>query len=68
MKKIAATIAVSGILLFAGCVFDSTSDGIYVVHNDNVVTNTVPLKGFNDESYVWESWQFSTNKVEKVNE
>ena len=67
MKKIAIVLIIANALTFTGCIFDST-ESIYVVHNDNVVTNTVPLKGFNDESYVWESWQFGTNKVEKVNE
>ena len=44
-------------LSFAGC----TGDKIQVIHNANVVTNFVPTSAFNDEHYVWESWQFSTN-------
>lgn len=42
------------------------ADKINVIHTDNVVTNTVPTKAFNDESYVWENWSFGTNKVDKI--
>lgn len=42
------------------------SQKINVIHNDTVVTNSVPLKAFNDENYVWESWTIGTNKVDNI--
>lgn len=39
---------------------------IQVIDNGNIVTNTVPMSGFNDERYIWENWQFSTNRVDKI--
>jgi len=47
---------------FIGC----TSEKIQVIRNDKVVTNNVPMKAFNDESYIWENWTFGTNRVEKI--
>ena len=52
-----ACIALACILGCSGC----KADKINIIHNDKVVTNTVPVKAFNDESYVWEGWLFSTN-------
>lgn len=47
---------------FNGC----KSDKIQVIHNDKVVTNSVPMKAFNDESYVWENWIIGTNQVKNI--
>lgn len=47
---------------FIGC----TSEKIQIIRNDKVVTNSVPVKAFNDESYIWENWTFGTNRVEKL--
>lgn len=27
---------------------------------------SISFKAFNDERYIWESWSFSTNKVQKI--
>lgn len=43
-----------------------SSDKTIVIHNDNVVTNNVPMKAFNDEVYVWENWTIGTNKVQSL--
>ena len=57
----AIAIATMACTLFAsGCIRK-----IQVIDNNNVVTNSVSATAFQDESYVWESWFFSTNKVEK---
>ena len=63
MKKLAifALIAAIGFGL-TGCMHEKTQG----MHNGNIVTNTVPMKAFNDETYVWESWWFGTNKVDKL--
>ena len=55
-------IAFITIATIVGC----KSEKIYVIKNDNVVTNTVPLKSFNDENYVWENWTFGTNEVKNI--
>ena len=47
-------------------IFGCKSNNTYVIHNDNVVTNNVPMKAFNDENYIWESWTFSTNEVKNI--
>lgn len=59
-KSIVKAILVATLALGAatGC----TTKGIQPAHN----TKTVPMKAFNDEVYVWESWQFSTNEVNNV--
>lgn len=57
-----ACTALACILGCSGC----KADKINVIYHDTVITNTVPVKAFNDESYVWEGWQFSTNKVDKL--
>ena len=49
-------------ILMYGCF----SDSIQIIRNDKVVTNTVPLRAFNDEHYVWENWTISTNKIENI--
>ena len=36
---------------------------IQVIETDNTMTNTVPVKAFQDETYIWESWTYSTNRV-----
>lgn len=58
----AIVLATMAAMPFNGC----KSTPIQVIDNTNVVTNTVPLKSFNDESYVWESWMFSTNEVKSI--
>ena len=65
MKKTVATLAFAALTFcLVGC--SGCKSKIQVIHNGNVVTNTVPVKAFNDESYVWEGWKVSTNKVNKV--
>ena len=63
MKRLAALVLAVAIgLWLTGCAYEK----IQVIHNDKVVTNAVPMKAFNDETYVWESWWFGTNKVDKL--
>lgn len=66
MKAIAFRIVLLATVFFgiSGC----TGDKIQIINNQNVVTNVVPTKAFNDETYVWENWQFSTNQVDKIEE
>ena len=49
---------------FVGC----TSQKVQVIHNPNVVTNTVSRESFNNENYIWESWTIGTNKVDKIDD
>lgn len=59
-KSIVKVILVAALALGAGC--GCTTRDIQPAHN----TNAVPMKAFNDEVYVWESWQFSTNEVNNI--
>lgn len=61
MKTLLAMFAAAAIASLAGC-----GKTINVIHNDNVVTSTVPLRAFQDETYVWESWQYGTNRADKI--
>ena len=62
MKKIACLTVMSLAIWFPGC----KSGKINVIHTDAVVTNSVPVKAFNDETYIWETWQFGTNRVDRI--
>jgi hypothetical protein len=57
--KMMAAIALS--CAIAGC-----GGTITVVRPEGVVTNTVSMKAFQDESYVWETWQYGTNNADNV--
>lgn len=68
MKKTLCIMAVV-LSIVSMCIFGCSgckAEKINIIHTDNVVTNIVPAKAFNDENYVWEGWQFSTNKVDKL--
>lgn len=45
------------------CTFKSTT----VVIRTSSTTKQTESYGFNQENYVWESWQFSTNRVNSIN-
>lgn len=62
MKKALAFCLTAVVLAFGllGC------KRMQAQQNTNTVTNTVLTTAFNDESYVWENWQFSTNKVDSI--
>ena len=49
---------------FVGC----ASQKVQVIHNPNIVTNTISREQFNNENYIWESWTISTNKVDKIDD
>ena len=49
------------VLCCFGCTNTKTSN---TLENEN--SKAASFNAFNDESYVWESWTFSTNKVFKV--
>ena len=46
------------------CCFGCTTKTTNTLENEN--SKAASFNAFNDESYVWESWTFSTNKVNKV--
>ena len=65
MRKAYLSLALavfSSSILVNGCI----DEKIQVIHNGSVVTNSVPTRAFNDESYVWENWTIGTNKVNIV--
>lgn len=39
---------------------------IDVIHTDNVVTNNVSFRSFSDETYVWETWTYGTNRADRA--
>ena len=61
MKKITYAIIVAAILLFSGC----NSMHFFVIDDTNKDKETV-TGAFNDETYIWESWSYSTNQVNEV--
>ena len=68
IKTYAVFIALSTMLgsiglIAAGC---KTREQIQVIQPQAVVTNSVPVKAFNDERYVWEGFIFSTNQVKEA--
>ena len=68
LKTYVVFIALSSIigslgLIVAGC---KTKEHIQVIQPQTIVTNSVPVKAFNDEYYVWEGFIFSTNQVKEV--
>jgi hypothetical protein len=60
MKKILTYISVLLIFICAGC----ASKIINIDGTKN--EETTSFNAFNDERYVWESWTFSTNKVNNL--
>ena len=62
MKKLSYLALISLAILLPGC----GSDKIQVIQTDKTITNSVPLKTFNDETYTWENFVFSTNSVDKI--
>lgn len=62
MKKLACLALISFAVWLPGC----KSDKIQVIQADKTITNSVPVKAFNDETYIWENWVFSTNSVDKI--
>lgn len=62
MKKFTKVMAVAAL----ACAMAGCGRTITVVRPEGVVTNTVSMKAFQDESYVWETWQYGTNKADNV--
>ena len=64
LKTFIAVAIVSSVCAIQQC--GCKSNKIQMIHNDYVTTNTVPVKAFNDENYIWEWWTISTNRVDAV--
>lgn len=60
MKKLIYAIAIAAVFAVAGC----KSDSFFVIDSDQNASQQTGA--FNDETYIWESWTFSTNKVNEV--
>lgn len=60
MKKI---IAISLVLL-AGCIHEPDTKPTKPMYYDSS-TNAVMQTGFNEEQYIWETFIFSTNRVDR---
>lgn len=63
IKKVAVIVLV-GLTLggIGGCITK-----IQVIDDGSSSTNNIQRvsSGFNDETYIWENWSFSTNRVDK---
>ena len=59
MKKLFAALTIIGVMCFSGCVSEKNCSG------SSSKTNTT-FSAFNDETYVWESFIFTTNRVNEV--
>lgn len=62
MKKFTYAIAVATILFFSGC----KTMHFFVVDDNNSKNDQTNVGAFNDETYIWESWSYSTNQVNEV--
>jgi ABC-type glycerol-3-phosphate transport system substrate-binding protein len=62
MKKFVKMMAAIAL----ACAIAGCGGTITVVRPEGVVTNTASMKAFQDESYVWETWQYGTNKADNV--
>lgn len=51
-------------LIFGAICFGCKTNKIIVIDGGNAEPTT--MKAFNDERYIWENWNFSTNRVENV--
>lgn len=60
MKKL--IIAALASMLLAGCCYNPDKPKYY----DNSSTNVIMQTEFNEENYVWESFIFSTNRVDNI--
>lgn len=60
MKKLIYAIAIAAAVSVAGC----KSDSFFIIDNDRNASQQT--SAFNDETYIWESWLFSTNRVNEV--
>lgn len=62
LKLVLAVALATFTINFSGC----KSEKIIVI-DDGIKTNKVQNveSGFADETYIWESWLFSTNKVDR---
>ena len=69
MKKILLIVSFVTLSLFIGCkgladkddYVDTKKQETYEVQSGDLIYKS----GFNQENYVWENWQFSTNRVDK---
>lgn len=60
MKKFIYALIIASVISVTGC----KSNSFFIIDNNK---NTSQQTGaFNDETYIWESWLFSTNKVDEV--
>ena len=62
MKKLLKYTSLSLLLLFSGCTLfnDVDKSSEYYKHSD---TNTITATKFNEEVYIWEWFNISTNRV-----
>lgn len=64
MKKL---FAISFVLLAGctGCLHEPKTKPMKPVYYDNT-TNAVMQTDFNEEQYIWENFEFSTNRIDKL--
>lgn len=63
MSRVLAVLLAVGVACFAGCHYSK----IQVIQTETPASQQhQSLGAFNDETYVWESWWFGTNKVDKL--
>lgn len=60
MKKFIYAIIIASVIYVAGC----KSNSFFIIDNNKNASQQTGA--FNDETYIWESWLFSTNKVDEV--
>ena len=66
MKKLFIAIACAAIIVLGGCVSDRGQCGTDNKPTVQVLGYTGENSSFGDEQYVWESWQYGTNRVDRA--
>ena len=70
MRRFLAIAVTAAAMLLAGCVSDGNCNGNCTFTTDNgntaVQSRQANQTGFNSETYVWESFIFSTNRVDNM--
>lgn len=65
MKKLFTFTAIIFALTISGCKYKEPCSDYSNTNYNNQPKVTNNSSGFNSEHYVWENWQFSTNRVDK---
>ena len=64
MKKLFIAAICSAVMIFSGCISDCDQCCIDREPNMQAPSYSAGNSSFGDEQYIWESWQYGTNRVD----